>query len=202
MEAIETTTIAHDGQTYRIRVFQDPDAANPLDEWSEMGTILSLSHRHSNFDPDGVKEAIECNPDAVPLSYFEHGMCLWAVAGELPAGPACPWDSVGFAGIWLPDEETLASACNYGGRTRRLFMRKRARQACHAYTQWCNDEVYGYEIERVTVCPHCASETTEPVDSCWGFFGLEYCLGEAKAGAQTLMAGLHRPTLENHDYSD
>ena len=94
----------------------------------------------------------------MPLSYFEHGLCLWSVAGELPAACRCPWDSVGFAGIWLPDAETLESARNYGGRTRRHFMRKRARQACDAYTQWCNGEVYGYEIERVTVCPCCDEE--------------------------------------------
>ena len=86
----------------------------------------------------------------MPLSYYEHGLCLWSVAGELPAGARCPWDSVAFAGVWLPDAETLASARNYGGRTRRHFMRKRARQACDAYTQWCNGDVYGYEIERVT----------------------------------------------------
>ena len=123
-----------------------------------MGTILSLNRRHGNFDPAGVEAAIESNPDAVPLSYFEHGLCLWSVAGELPAGARCPWDSVAFAGVWLPDAETLESARNYGGRTRQHFMRKRARQACEAYTQWCNGDIYGYEVERVTACGRCGSD--------------------------------------------
>ena len=65
MDAIETETVEHDGQTYRIRIFHDPDAPNPLEDWSEMGTILSPSRRHANFDPDGVEEAITGNPDAV-----------------------------------------------------------------------------------------------------------------------------------------
>ena len=149
MDAIATETVEQNGHTYRIRIYPDPDVPNPLEDWDEMGTILSLNRRHRNFDPAGVESAIENNPDAVPLSYFEHGRCLWSVAGELPPSARCPWDSVAFAGVWLPDEQTLASGRHYGGSTRRHFMRKRARQACEAYSQWCNGEVYGYEVERV-----------------------------------------------------
>ena len=86
-----------------------------------------------------------------------------------------------FAGLWLPDAETLASARNYGGRTRRHFMRKRARQACDAYTDWCNGDVYGYEVARVSTCSCCGEENAEPIDSCWGFYGLDDCLREARA---------------------
>jgi hypothetical protein len=183
METIETKTIERDGQTFRIRIYPDTDAPNPLDDWSEMGTILSLNRRHINFDPTGVENALENDPDAIPLSYFEHTQCLWAVAGELPAGARCPWDSVSLAGVWLPDAETLESARNYGGFTRRMFMRKRARQACEAYTQWCNGDIYGYKIERVTRCPACDSEHTQAVSSCWGFFGLDACRSEAESAA-------------------
>jgi hypothetical protein len=107
--------------------------------------------------------------------------CLWSVAGELPAAARCPWDSVPFAGVWLPDAETLASARNYGGRTRRHFMRKRARQACDAYTRWCNGDVYGYEIRRITACGECHGERPETIESCWGFYGLEDCRSEVRA---------------------
>jgi hypothetical protein len=175
MNAIETTTVERDGRTFRIRICPDGDTPNPLEDWSEMGTILSLNRRHANCYPGSVDDLLEEHPDAVPLSYYEHGLCLWTVAGELPAACRCQFDSVGIAGFWLPDAETLASASNYGGFTRRMFMRKRARQACEAYTQWCNGEVYGYEVERLTACPHCGQERAEPVESCWGFYGLDYC---------------------------
>jgi hypothetical protein len=184
MEAIETKTIRQDGQTYRITVYADTDAPNPLEDWDETGTILSLNRRHRNFDAAGVEEAIENNPDAVKLSYYEHGLCLWSVAGELPAAARCPWDSVTVAGIWLPDAQTLESAKPYGGRTRQHFMRKRARQACEVYTQWCNGDIYGYEIERVHTCNGCGSDKPQPLDSCWGFFGLDTCLSEAEATAR------------------
>jgi hypothetical protein len=181
MNAIETKTIERDGQTYRISIYPDGDTPNPLKDWSEMGTILSLNRRHASFDPAGVDAAIESNPDAVPLSYYEHGHCFWSVAGELPAAARCPWDSVSFAGVWLPDAETLKSAKPYGGRTRQLFLRKRAHQACEAYTQWCNGDIYGYKVERVTTCAHCGEVSTESIDSCWGFYGLDTCLSEAEA---------------------
>jgi hypothetical protein len=174
MEPIETTSIERDGQTLRIAVYHDAHAPNPLEDWDEMGTILSLNGRHRNFERDAIEAAMN-DTDAVPLSYFEHGRCLWAVAGELPAGARCPWDSVAVAGLWLPDALTLESARNYGGRTRQHFMRKRARQACEAYTLWCNGEVYGYEVARITTCACCGSEHAEPVESCWGFFGLDEC---------------------------
>lgn len=186
MDAIETETIEQDGQTYRISIYPDGDTSNPLDDWSEMGRILSLNRRHVNFDPGGVEAAIENDADAVPLSYFEHGQCRWSVAGELPAGCRCPWDSVPFAGVWLPDADTLASARNYGGRTRRHFMRKRARQACDAYTDWCNGDVYGFEVARVDACPCCGEAKAKPLESCWGFYGLESCLSEARAAVLTL----------------
>jgi hypothetical protein len=180
MDAIETESVEQDGQTYRITLYPDGDTPSPLDDWSEMGAILSLNRRHGNFDPGGVASAIEHDPDAVPLSYYEHGRCLWSIAGELPAGARCPFDSVPLAGVWLPDAETLASAKDYGGWTRRQFMRKRARQACDAYTQWCNGDIYGFEIARIDICPCCGEEKAEPLESCWGIYGLEECRAEAR----------------------
>ena len=50
MDAIETETVRLDGQTYRITIYPDGDTPNPLDDWSEMGRILSLNRRHINFE--------------------------------------------------------------------------------------------------------------------------------------------------------
>jgi len=186
MDAILTETIEHHGETYRLTITPDMDSPNPLEEWDETGTILSLNRRHVNFDPRGIEEAIEMNPDAVRLSYYEHGQCLWSVAGELPASCRCPFDSVRFAGLWLPDEATLASARHYGGFTRRQFMLKRAREACDLYSQWCNADVYAYELTRVTPCDICGVPQSETLDTCSGFYGLEECRTQGLAMIQSL----------------
>ena len=51
MDTIQTETVEQDGQTYRITIYPDSDATNPLDDWPDMGTILSLSRRHANYHP-------------------------------------------------------------------------------------------------------------------------------------------------------
>ena len=62
MDAIETKTIERAGQTYRIAIYPDTDAANPLEDWSEMGSILSLNRRHRNFNPAAVESAGATGP--------------------------------------------------------------------------------------------------------------------------------------------
>jgi hypothetical protein len=180
MEAIETKSIELAGVTYRISLYPDHFAENPLQDWSEMGQIFSLNRRHENYDPEAIEAAIRSNPDAVPLSYYEHGLCRWAVSGEFPMVANCPFDSVSFAGLWLPDAETIGSASGLTQAERRRFMEERARQAAEVYTQWCNGEVYGFEIERMTACTCCGSEQAEPLESCWSFYGFEDCLSEAE----------------------
>src|SRR5215469_10678589 len=162
MDAILTETAPLGGHSYRITIYPDTDAPNPLDNGSGMGSILSLNRRHANYHSASVDELLENTPDAVPLSYYEHGLCLWSVAGELPAHLRCPWDSVAIAGFWLPDAATLDSARRYGGYTRRLFMRRCARQSCDVYTQWCNGAVYGYEVARLCTCECCGEERARP----------------------------------------
>ena len=184
MEAIESKTIVAGGDAYRITIYYDEDSPNPLDDWSEMGTILSLNRRHRNFEPDRIVAAVEHDVDAVKLSYFEHGRCLWSVAGEQPAAARCPWNSVPFAGVWLPDAITLASAACYAGRTRELFLRKRARDACNAYSKWCNGDVYGYIVERIVECPTCDESQIEKLSSCWGFCELDECRSDAIAAVK------------------
>jgi hypothetical protein len=178
---IETRTIERDGATYRVSIYPDTDAPNPLEDWDGYGRILSLNRRHGNFDPAGVETALRDDRDAVALSYFEHGGCLWAVAGELPGPCNCPWDSVAMAGVWLPDDATKDESRKYGGRTRRLFMERRARQACKVYTLWCNGGFVGYTVERIAACVCCGSELAEPIGSCWGIDDVEYAIAEAMA---------------------
>ena len=133
-QAIATETVEQDGQTFRIAIYHDADAPNPLEEWDEMGTILSLNRRHVNFDPDGIDAAIESNPDAVPLSYFEHGLCLWSVAGELPAGARCPFDSV-VRRCLAARRPDAGIGLHHGGRTRWHFTTCRQAEAYTALVQ-------------------------------------------------------------------
>lgn len=47
------------------------------------------------------------------------------------------------------------------------------------WEQYCNGEVYGYVIS-VKTSGTCECEEWEEVDSCWGFYGDDHCMEEAK----------------------
>jgi hypothetical protein len=128
MDAVETVDLA--GHTFRITIYPDSDAPNPLEYASEIGTVVSLMRKHDKFDARGADEALAGNADRVPLSDYKHALCLWSVASELPAISRCRFDSIPLAGVWLPDAETLVSAAPLLGLSRRHFMHIRARRAC------------------------------------------------------------------------
>ena len=98
-------------------------------------------------DPNAVPD-----PYAVILSKYEHSQVQWYVAGS--DGPACRWDTVKRAGVWVPSprqrEQIMAagaadSAVHKEGERRRA--REMAHAACAVYTAYCNGESCGYVIE-------------------------------------------------------
>ena len=95
---------------------------------------------------------VRMDRDAVPLGYFEHGMCDWHVSGEVPYGTEGDyrWDGVSFAGVWEATEDIIKEAddegLERGSAERYAWMEERARQSCETYTYWCNGEIYYYFV--------------------------------------------------------
>jgi hypothetical protein len=191
----ETVTIM-DGTIYFLAIEDDSDAENPTND-DGFGQFWSHSTRHINFKhPDETTEILNSDPDAVPLSYYEHGLCCWNVAGEANY-PDAQWDSVQFAGIWVPDDCVRESYMGQDGLTRREWMVKQAESACEVYTQWVNGDCYGYSIAAYKVRldddgePYDleddyrrASPTFE--DSCWGYYGIESAEGALKDALESI----------------
>jgi len=88
-----------------VTIAHDDSPMHPLDDCDGMGHIYSLSRKHESYNYAGVHEALNSNPDVVPLSYFEHGNCIWDVRGSSMSNwPDFNWDGVDFAGVWIPDK--------------------------------------------------------------------------------------------------
>ena len=90
-----------------IEIERDELCDNPLDDDGE-GKIYSFNTRHSNFaHPDNIQSVLEKGDEdwLVPLSYYEHGGCLWDVeGGELISQcPDMSWDGRVKAGVYVPD---------------------------------------------------------------------------------------------------
>lgn len=180
------------------------DTENPLD-YDAMGKIHSFNTRHSNF-----KHPNECNhligdPMNVPLAYYEHGQCMWMVAGGTAwdRTPDKQWDAVGFAGIWEADEECRKTiiwkfrqwkkennlrktTVEQRKQQYRRIAREMATGICEEYTSWCNGECYSNHVELYDADGNMLSD-----DSCGGYIG-DYSLKELESSVE----GTEQPELE------
>lgn len=134
----------------KVKIAYDQDTENPnADE--DYIKVYSFCTRHVNFmHPDEVPT----DAMVIPLSYYEHGLCLWKLKDDANGYPFdCPWDSVPCAGVMvLPEEFKDLSAEE---------VKTRARAWIEYYTQWCNGECYYFTVE----------DEDGVLDSCGGFVG-------------------------------
>jgi hypothetical protein len=158
---------------------------NPLESSDAMGKIHSFNTRHRNFKhPDDCKSLIG-DPMNVPLAYYEHGQCMWMIAGgtEWANTPDKQWDGRAFAGIWEADDECRKTILwkfrkwkkeNNLKKTTpqqrkeqyRLIARDMAKGICEEYTAWCNGDCYVNHVEVYDKEGNLLSE-----DICGGFIG-------------------------------
>jgi len=88
----------------------------------------------------------------------------------------CPWDS-GRSGTVTVDKDQVDSEEE---------AREAAKSHVEAFSQYIGGDVYGYEI---------TDEDNEMIDSCWGFYGFDYCKKEAIGAANRLLTQ-HRALSE------
>lgn len=208
--AVATTLL--DEHILFVSLQYDQDPTSPL-EWGNEGEIISRIPRHNNSDPDRVAEELANNPNAVPLAYYEHGSCRWTVFDDLDRAD----------GVWVPDADTVKEAMHLpsvveqatdellGTPTHRLkFLRERAESVCQVYSEWCNGEVYGYQVHLYRTRFDAQGDPfdrqgdyrrDEPVfeDACWGFYGEQYLRDEVRGVVEHALKEWkeeQQPTLE------
>lgn len=191
--AIDSGSEEHGNLIIFWEIEPDEDAPNPCKDFDAEGEIISCNPRHISHDRNRIEEALEDpDSDAVPLSYFEHGLCRWMVRdASRHSIPDWQWDGTDFAGIWLPDKCLLDEAEGLTGQERRAKMTEWAAQACKIYTQYCNGDVYGYTVKAYAKKADDDHTYEEPEDyedeeclhedSCCGCFGLDYTSEEVQS---------------------
>ena len=110
-----------DGYIIFEKIVHDECACNPLEDMDCMGSIYSFGRRHNNFIDREHAEMLleEYGKDVVFLSYFEHGLCKWGVAGSMGNMPDFQWDGVSYAGLWIPDKYLIEEAEKLDEKERR-----------------------------------------------------------------------------------
>lgn len=161
-----------DYKNYNIRIEQDTDPMSPRD-WDNLGTMFFLHVRYALGDKHKLSaskiQEIASDPDYIvlPVYIYDHsGITI----STYPF--SCPWDS-GQLGIIAVSKEKVRKEYSWKVITKSRIKKIETylRNEVATYDQYLRGDVYGFIIEK----------DGEQIDSCWGFYGHEYCLDEAKS---------------------
>ena len=170
----------------------DPDLGDTIEYWEngrgwdmlyaqqKDGKIKSASDASDEVIEKAIGKALDKYVVLLPLALLDHsGLHMWCGSGPHWSDSA-GWDSgqVGF--IYATREMILKE---YGGKVLTKAKRERAQKIMRCeveeYDQYLTGDVYGYEISKGEEDDDDYDDTT--LDSCWGFYGMKYCMEEAKS---------------------
>lgn len=178
---VETIDIS---PTLRVRIEYDRDPESPA-EWSQFGKIAYCSSRETlgteNVSRDRLYEISKGIRDGsligLPVYAYVHSGATIRTAPY-----SCPWDSGQSGFVYASKDDAIKE---FGKKI--LTAKAKAKAiACleaevESFDQWLRGDVYGYVVERLTLDEDGEVGDAEDLDSCWGFYGLDYVIEEAKA---------------------
>jgi hypothetical protein len=186
---------------YRIQVIQDLDASDPRKEYDHFGTMVcwhtryDLGDEHEFADPQAFQEWLKDNPAVVlPLNLYDHSGITMSTSSGYPYNDR--WDAGQVGWIYVTLEKVRKE---YGKRAVTKRIREDATKALEkevkTYDQYLRGDVYGYVIKKVVDEDDPDQDKdvdTDHLDSCWGYFGLEYCLSEARKAVKDIYEDVHK----------
>ena len=184
-EPVETFEV--NGKT--VKIYHDEDAESPRND-DDLGVMLCWHRRillgdeqirPSDFGEDlgEVREKLGEERGAaliLPVYIYEHGqITITARESVYAMYPDKEWDA-GQVGFIYAEEATVLKEYGVESITEEILekLREVLEGEVAVYDQYLMGDVWGFVIE---------DEDGEHEDSCWGFFGLEYCKEEARAAA-------------------
>jgi len=194
----------------KIEIYPDEDPWESPREWDNFGTMKCF-HRNYNLGDekryDDVVEELKSilNDNGIEISenmedkleyFLSHNDAVDYLMGKLEKiavvlplylydhsgitmntrGFSCPWDS-GQVGFIFATKDQIKKEFDVKRVTKKVKEKaiKLLNGEVETYDQYLTGDVWGYVVED----PEGNDE-----DSCWGFYGFDYCLEEAKAIAK------------------
>jgi hypothetical protein len=198
MYAVET--LEHRGLT--IRIAPDDDPTSPRD-WDNLGTMVCFHSRHnlgdrhsyrtSDFDERTIRQVLTDDGEepavVLPLYLFDHsGISMRTDATAFRAFDSAGWDwgCVGF--VYVSKAKVRAEyACQ---RISKKTLEKATQvlvSEVETYDDFIQGNVYGYIV---------GDKSDDHLDSCWGYYGLDDCIAEAKLSADYIADERNAERLE------
>jgi hypothetical protein len=176
--------------SYRTEIVQDEDPQNPRTEWDNLGKMVCFhkkyqlgdKHKLAASDFQSLEDYLKASGAAVilPLYLYDHGGITISTRPF-----SCPWDSGQIGFIYLDKKDLEKEFGNNplmidGGRLTPQLQKlalEILETEVETYNQYLTGDVWGYRIFK----------GEEEVDSCWGFFGRDYCEQQAKETVEAMV---------------
>lgn len=170
----------------KIEIHTDEDPQSPRG-WDNLGTMVCFHPHYTLGDEHGVsveelkRRVKRRDIISLPLYLYDHSG-LWMSTSRDRWPFNCPWDSMQ-VGYVVISRARVRSDYKVRRISPQLLRRVLAtlRTEVVTYSQYLQGEVYGFVV----------SKGNEDVDSCWGFYGLEYAESQADEAAQAAAGGLN-----------
>ena len=167
---------------YLIEIIQENDPESPR-EWDNLGKMICFHSRYNlgdkhDFSREEAQKFLKSKEICVslPLYLYDHSGITMKTS---PFG--CRFDSMCVGFIYVTKEQ-VRKEYNVKRINKELIEKvtKVLEGEVETYDQYLTGDIYGYKIFKVTEC-ELGHEHKEEVDSCWGYFGVSYCLEEAES---------------------
>ena len=165
----------------RIRIKQDPDPGSPR-EWDNLGTMVCFHNRYDLGDHHGYGRdnyagwgdlIAAIRADVGPIVYLPLFLYDHSGISMNTTGFSCPWDS-GQVGIIYASHSDITEEFGEVSDGRLIQTHASLQGEVDSYDRYLRGDFYGFTVEL----------NGEHLDSCWGFYGYEYCVEEAKGAAE------------------
>jgi hypothetical protein len=165
---------------YIIKIYQDESPYSPRED-DNLGTMICFHRRYSLGDKHNfsVEEAQDMTKEkdiiSLPLYLYDHSGITMNTTGF-----SCRWDS-GCVGFIYVTKEQVRKEYDVKKITKDIIekVKKRLEAEVKVYDQYLTGDVYGYQVCEVSKC-ELGHEHEEEVSSCWGYYGEEECINDAK----------------------
>jgi len=113
------------------------------------------------------------DPDAVLLSYYEHGGRAYSLLYE-NRFPDQQWDVTNGGAVWIPDDHLRnVKAKGLTGKKRRAKMEQWARECVDTYNDWLSGDCWGVVVQTNDEDGNMIDD-----DACWGYIGSKWAKEE------------------------
>lgn len=175
--------------TLRVRIEYDNDSGGP-GEWDNVGQIAYCSSRETL----GTERVSRERLDEISAGIRDGSLIGLPVFAYVHSGAtircapfSCPWDSGQSGFVYCTKEKAIAE---FGNKILTAKARAQALKCLagevETFDQYLTGQVYGFIVERVIRDEDGDEVDTEELDSCWGHYGLDYCIEQGKYAAEQM----------------